>query len=85
VPEKSGLKVQEELVRAAIQVPIIFVAAHGEIPVAVRAMKAGAADFLTKPFRSQELLDAVYSALRRMDSAARPNKDTQLCGSALSR
>jgi FixJ family two-component response regulator len=65
LPEKSGLKVQEELAKAAIQVPIVFVAAHGEIPVAVRAMKAGAVDFLTKPFRSQELLDAVYSALEQ--------------------
>ena len=65
LPEKSGLKVQEELVKAAIQVPIVFVTAHGEIPEAVRAMKAGAVDFLTKPFRSQELLDAVYSALEQ--------------------
>src|SRR5262245_64607576 len=62
LPETSGLKVQEELARAGIHPPIIFVTGHGDIEMAVRAMKAGAIDFLTKPFRSQDLLDAVFTA-----------------------
>jgi len=65
LPETSGLKVQEELAKADIHVPIVFVTGHGDTPMAVRAMKAGAADFLTKPFRSEDLLDAVFSALER--------------------
>lgn len=65
LPEMSGLKIQEELARAGIGTPIIFVTGHGDIQMAVRAMKAGAADFLTKPFRSQELLDAVFTAVQR--------------------
>ena len=59
----SGLKFQEELVKAKVHVPIIFVTAHGDISMAVRAMKAGAVDFLPKPFRNQDLLDAVSTAL----------------------
>jgi FixJ family two-component response regulator len=65
LPETSGLKIQEELAKAGINTPIIFVTGHGDIPMAVRAMKAGAADFLTKPFRSQELLDAVFTAVQQ--------------------
>jgi FixJ family two-component response regulator len=61
----SGLKLQEELAKAEIQVPIIFISGHGDIPMAVRAMKAGAVDFLAKPFSTQDLLDAVYAALGR--------------------
>jgi FixJ family two-component response regulator len=61
----SGLKFQQELARAKVCVPIIFVTAHGDISMAVRAMKAGAVDFLTKPFRNQDLLDAVYTALEQ--------------------
>ena len=59
----SGLKLQEELVRAEVHIPIIFLTAHGDIHMAVTAMKAGAVDFLTKPFRNQDVLDAVYAAL----------------------
>jgi FixJ family two-component response regulator len=59
----SGLKIQEGLVKAKVHVPIIFVTAHGDIQMAVSAMKAGAVDFLTKPFCNQELLDAVFTAL----------------------
>ena len=66
----SGIKVQEELSRAGVYVPIVFVTGHGDVAMAVRAMKAGAIDFLTKPFRSQDLLDAVFAALER-DSARR--------------
>src|SRR6516165_11351982 len=63
LPAKSGLKVQEELSKANVHVPIIFITGHAEVPTAVRAMKAGAADFLTKPFRSQDMIDAVSAAL----------------------
>ena len=59
----SGLKFQEELAKAKVRVPIVFLTGHGDIPMAVRAMKAGAVDFLTKPFREQDLLDAVATAL----------------------
>jgi len=74
LPETSGLKVQEELAKADIHVPIVFVTGHGDIPMAVRAMKAGAADFLTKPFRSEDLLNAVFSALER-DRARRKDQE----------
>src|SRR6476646_5422229 len=69
-PETSGLKIQEELSRAGVSVPIIFVSGHADVAMAVRAMKAGAVDFLTKPSRSQDLLDAVFAALER-DGARR--------------
>jgi FixJ family two-component response regulator len=75
LPERSGLKLQEQLARAGIHMPIVFVTGQGDIPMAVRAMKAGAVDFLTKPFRSQDLLDAVFTALER-DRAGR--KEQQL-------
>ena len=65
LPAKSGLKVQEELAEADVHVPIIFITGHADIPMAVGAMKAGAVDFLTKPFRSQDLLDAVFTALEQ--------------------
>jgi len=64
-PEMSGLKLQEELAKAGIQVPFVFLTAHGDIEMAVAAMKAGAVDFLVKPFRTQPLLDAVFAALGR--------------------
>jgi RNA polymerase sigma factor (sigma-70 family) len=65
LPGKSGLDFQRELADANIRIPIIFVTAHGDIPMTVRAMKAGAVEFLTKPFRDQDLLDAVQFALER--------------------
>lgn len=65
LPGLSGLDLQAELVNAGIGIPIIFVTGHGDIPMSVRAMKAGAIDFLTKPFRDQDMLDAVRSALER--------------------
>jgi FixJ family two-component response regulator len=64
MPEMSGLKLQEELAKAEVQVPILYVTAHGDIGMAVAAMKAGAVDFLVKPFRTQDLLDAVFAALK---------------------
>ena len=65
LPETSGLNVQEELARADVHLPIVFVTGHGDIPMAVRAMKAGAVDFLIKPLRSQDLLDAIFTALEQ--------------------
>ena len=65
LPKRSGLDFQAELAKAAIEIPIIFITAHGDVPMTVRAMKAGAVDFLTKPFRDQDLLDAVALALER--------------------
>jgi FixJ family two-component response regulator len=65
LPGLSGLDFQTELGRANVRIPIIFITGHGDIPMSVRAMKAGAVEFLTKPFRDQELLDAVQFALER--------------------
>jgi FixJ family two-component response regulator len=65
MPGGSGLELQRDLAAANRQVPIIFITAHGDIPMTVRAMKGGAIEFLTKPFRDQELLDAVEAGLAR--------------------
>jgi FixJ family two-component response regulator len=65
LPGLSGLDFQAELAKANICIPIIFMSGHGDIPMSVRAMKAGAVDFLTKPFRDQDMLDAVAAALER--------------------
>ena len=65
LPEQSGLDFQRELNQANIRLPIIFLTGHGDVPMSVRAMKAGAVEFLTKPFREQDLLDAVQVALHR--------------------
>ena len=65
LPGTSGLDLQRELADANIHIPLIFVTAHGDIPMTVRAMKAGAVEFLTKPFRDQDLLDAIHLALER--------------------
>jgi FixJ family two-component response regulator len=65
LPEVSGLDFQTQLGNAGIHLPIIFMTGHGDIPMSVRAMKAGAVDFLTKPFRDQDILDAVNGALDR--------------------
>jgi FixJ family two-component response regulator len=72
LPGLSGLDFQAELAKANIQLPIIFITGHGDIPMTVRAMKAGAVEFLTKPFRDQDLLDAVQLGLDR-DRARRNN------------
>ena len=65
LPGLSGLDLQAELTRAGIRIPIVFITGHGDIPMTVRAMKGGAVDFLTKPFRDQDLLDAVVAAIER--------------------
>jgi FixJ family two-component response regulator len=69
LPGVSGLDLQRELTEAGEQIPIIFITGHGDIPMSVRAMKAGAVEFLSKPFRDQDLLDAIRKALER-DRAA---------------
>jgi FixJ family two-component response regulator len=73
MPGLSGLDLQRELTEANIHIPIIFITGHGDIPMSVRAMKAGAVEFLTKPFRDQDLLDAIQQALDR-DRRARSQK-----------
>jgi FixJ family two-component response regulator len=70
LPQMSGLDFQGQLAEIGMQIPIIFITAHGDIPMSVRALKSGAVEFLTKPFRDQDLLDAIQQALQR-DSAAR--------------
>jgi len=65
LPGLGGLDLQTQLRSANIQIPIIFITAHGDIPMSVRAMKAGAVEFLTKPFRDQDLLEAIKSSLDR--------------------
>jgi FixJ family two-component response regulator len=73
MPGLSGLDLQRELAGSGERIPIIFITGHGDIPMSVRAMKAGAAEFLPKPFRDQDLLDAVGQALER-DEAARKER-----------
>src|SRR5271169_4800363 len=63
LPGISGLDFQRELAEAGLRIPIIFITGHGDIPMTVKAMKSGAVEFLTKPFRDQDLLDAIYQAL----------------------
>jgi len=70
LPGVSGLDVQQQLAEAGVLFPIIFITGHGDIPMTVRAMKSGAVEFLTKPFREQDLLDAIQQALD-LDRAAR--------------
>jgi FixJ family two-component response regulator len=65
LPGINGLDFQRELIDAGVHIPIIFITGHGDIPMTVRAMKSGAVEFLTKPFRDQDLLDAIYQALDR--------------------
>jgi FixJ family two-component response regulator len=73
LPGQSGLDLQRELARARKEIPIIFITGHGDIPMSVQAMKAGAIEFLTKPFRDQDLLDAIQLGLSR-DRARRENE-----------
>ena len=73
----SGLDLQAELTNAGLPIPIIFITGHGDIPMSVRAMKAGAIDFLTKPFRDQDLLDAVTGALERDRERRKDEEDAR--------
>ena len=73
LPGLSGLDLQKRMVEAGMEMPIIFITGHGDIPMTVRAIKAGAVEFLTKPFRDQDLLDAIQQALER-DRVAREQR-----------
>jgi FixJ family two-component response regulator len=76
LPGLSGLDLQRELVAAKNGIPVIFITGHGDIPMSVRAMKAGAVEFLTKPFREQELLDAIQQAIASDREALRQRSET---------
>ncbi|RLB69481.1 MAG: DNA-binding response regulator [Deltaproteobacteria bacterium] len=65
MPELSGLDLQDELIKKGVSIPIIFMTGHGTVPMSVRAMKAGALDFIEKPFEDQELLDAINRAIKQ--------------------
>lgn len=65
MPEISGLELQQELLHRHIEIPIVFITGYGDVPMAVEAMKAGAVDFIQKPFRDQELLDCINTALQQ--------------------
>src|SRR6266403_2640181 len=65
LPQMSGLDFQRRLAETGVQTPIIFITAHGDIPMSVKALKSGAVEFLTKPFKDQDLLDAIQQALER--------------------
>ena len=69
LPQMNGLDFQRRLAETGVQIPIIFITAHGDIPMSVRALKSGAVEFLTKPFRDQDLLDAIHLALQRNSAA----------------
>lgn len=75
LPGVSGLDLQAELLKADVRIPIVFISGHGDIPMTVRAMKAGTADFLAKPFRDQDLLDADTAAIQR-DQKRREQENT---------
>ena len=74
LPGMSGLDVQRKLTEMGIQIPVIFITGHGDIPMTVQAMKSGAMEFLTKPFRDQDLIDAIQQALKR-DSQTRQEQN----------
>jgi FixJ family two-component response regulator len=76
MPGKNGLDFQQEFSKTHAEIPIVFITAHGDIPMSVRAMKSGAIEFLTKPFKDQDLLDAIYAGLEK--SRTRRNEMTAL-------
>jgi FixJ family two-component response regulator len=75
LPGMSGLDVQQKLVEAGTRIPVIFITAHADVPLAVKAMKLGAVEFLTKPFRGQDLVDAVQQALVRDEATSQERSD----------
>jgi FixJ family two-component response regulator len=77
MPGLSGLDLQKQTSEAGLEIPIIFITSHGDIPMTVRAMKAGAVEFLTKPFRDQDLLDAIQQALERSRKAREQEAGTK--------
>jgi RNA polymerase sigma factor (sigma-70 family) len=76
LPGLSGLNLQKRLADANVEIPVIFITGHGDIPMTVQAMKAGAVEFLTKPFRDQDLLDAIQQAMERNRSARGQEAET---------
>jgi len=76
LPGMSGLEVQQKLTEAGVRIPIIFITGHGDIPMTVQAMKSGAVEFLTKPFRDQDLIDAIQQALKRESEMRQQQHDT---------
>jgi FixJ family two-component response regulator len=79
LPGMSGLDVQSKLNEAGVQIPIIFITGHGDIPMTVKAMKSGAVEFLTKPFRDQDLIDAIQQALKKsVEMRQEQNETAQL-------
>lgn len=79
LPGQSGLDFHDDLVKANFHLPVIFISAHADVPMSVRAMKAGAVEFLTKPVRHQDLLDAIQRAIERYQSG----RDTEKAGVGL--
>jgi FixJ family two-component response regulator len=77
LPGMSGLDVQRKLAEQGIEIPVIFITGHADIPMTVKAMKSGAVEFLTKPFRDQDLLDAIQQALQRQGEARQQLRETQ--------
>ena len=77
LPGMSGLEVQQKLNEGGVQIPIIFITSHGDIPMTVAAMKSGAVEFLTKPFRDQDLLDAIQQALERAEKARQQSREVR--------
>jgi FixJ family two-component response regulator len=75
LPGLSGLDLQQELAKADIQIPIVFLTGHGDIPTSVRAIKAGALEFLTKPFNDEDLLDAIQQGIARNQRAPKQKDD----------
>lgn len=85
MPGPSGLELQAELARRNVRIPIIFITAHGDVPMSVHAMKAGAVDFIQKPFREQVLLDAVQRAIARDEAGRQTQADRDVVLARLER
>ena len=85
LPGLSGLELQQRLAAGDLAMPIIFITGHGDIPMSVQAMKAGAVDFLPKPFRDQDLLDAIQQALARDRHAREQRAERKPCAAGLTR
>ena len=76
LPGMSGLEVQSRLIEMGVRIPIIFITCHADIPMTVKAMKSGAVEFLTKPFRDQDLIDAIQQAVKRDSQTRRQHNET---------
>ena len=85
LPEVSGLDFQRQLAESGVRIPIIFITGHGDIPMTVKAMKSGAVEFLTKPFRDEDLLNAIHQALDRDRVTRQQQMSLPNCESVMSR